>query len=31
MKLLKNLTMKVEKMNFILWKIAVKNDFDWKY
>ena len=33
MKLFKNLTMKMEKKkkNFILWKIGVKNSFDWKY
>ena len=31
MKLFKNFTMKMVKMNFILWKIAIKNNFDWKY
>ena len=31
MKFFKNFTMKMVKMNFILWKIAIKHNFDWKY
>ena len=31
MKLFKNFTIKMIKMNFILWKITIKHNFDWKY
>ena len=28
---LKNFTMTMVKMNFILWKIVIEHNFDWKY
>ena len=31
MKPFKNFTIKMVKMNFVLWKITIKHNFDWKY